>query len=140
MILIVLTLILFVLLIALVYLKPLYDLKRKITVFSEELGDDGKRLQTIETLPQPPAPFYWPVIGHLPSIGKYPNITIALNELSKQYGNIYSVLLGVGNRMVILSDLELFQTVLNKYCDQTDARPDFIRFHMLFGGDRNECK
>lgn len=124
----------------LLYLKPLYQSLCKIEVVEEVRGADGKKTQSVRSYEQAPGPPYiWPILGNLVDLGKYAVPTIGFNELAKKYGEIYSMTLG-STRCVVISNLDIIMEILNKYGNETDARPDFIRFHKLFGGDREQCK
>lgn len=58
----------------------------------------------------PPGPIGLPIIGYYPFLGKKPNIT--LRDLSKKYGDIFSLYIGP-QLMVIISDHELAKEILN---------------------------
>ncbi|CAL8142820.1 unnamed protein product [Orchesella dallaii] len=86
---------------------------------------DGKRA---------PGPRAWPIIGGIPFMAKFKDSTEAFSALAKQYGHIASIKLGVMD-CVVLSGYKTFRKVLCSTC--FDARPDFKRINMMFGGDRN---
>lgn len=95
----------------------------------------GKKL-LIETAPGP-KPF--PIIGSLHLLGKHSSPFEAFTELSKTYGNIFSITLGM-SPCVVVNSFQLIKEVLISKGGHFGGRPDFIRFHQLFGGDRNNCK
>lgn len=142
-----LTLILMISAIALLmftYLKILYQAKRKIRIVTVETVKSGNGQETEKTVvkeyPQAPGPrVIWPILGNLVEMGKYEAPSIALTELSKIYGDIYSITLGTAP-CVVVNNLDLIREVLNEKGKSFGARPDFIRFHKLFGGDRKNCK
>lgn len=126
------------------YLKVLYEAKRKIKIRklvteSTATGKQKQRAVTIE-YPQAPGPrVVLPILGNLIELGKHGAPAIAFTQLAKQYGDIYSMTLG-STRCVIVSNLDLIREVLNLNGKSFGARPDFLRFHKLFGGDRGNCK
>lgn len=126
------------------YLKVLYEAKRKIKVVTVETvkaaNGQQKQITTVKEYPQAPGPqLILPVIGNLIELGKYAAPAIAFTELAKKYGDIYSMTLG-STRCIVVNNLELIREVLNQNGKSFGARPDFIRFHQLFGGDRGNCK
>lgn len=88
---------------------------------------------------QAPGPCPWPIIGNLDIVGRFKNPFEAFGTLANQYGDIYSLTLGQ-TRCLIVNNLELIREVLNKNGKFFGGRPDFLRYHKLFGGDRNNCK
>lgn len=126
------------------YLKVLYQAKRKIKIATVETvkAANGQETQktVIKEYPQAPGPrFIWPILGNMVELGKYEAPSIALTELAKIYGDIYSITLG-STRCLVVNNLDLIREVLNQNGKSFGARPDFIRFHKLFGGDRKNCK
>lgn len=88
---------------------------------------------------QPIGPHPWPIIGNLDLVGRFNNPFEGFGALTKHYGDIYSLTLG-HTRCLIVNNLELIREVLNKNGKFFGGRPDFLRYHKLFGGDRNNCK
>ncbi|XP_060537422.1 cytochrome P450 307a1-like [Cylas formicarius] len=83
-----------------------------------------------------PGPEPWPIIGSLHLLGKHKTPFEAFTALSKIYGDIFSITLG-STQCVVVNNFNLIKEVLiNKGAD-FGGRPDFLRFHKLFGGDRN---
>lgn len=93
-------------------------------------GKDSKR---------PPGPKAWPVIGNLHLLGEHSNPFLAFTALSKKYGDIFSMVLG-SSPCVVVNNYELIKEVLITKGSHFGGRPDFLRYHKLFGGDRNNCK
>lgn len=93
----------------------------------------------ITKLQQAPGPIPWPVLGSLALLGQYEIPFEGFTELSKKYGDVFSMTLG-STRCVIVNNLETIREVLNQNGKFFGGRPDFLRFHTLFGGDRNNCK
>lgn len=90
-------------------------------------------------IPQAPGPYPWPVLGSAAIIGQYPAPFMGFSALAKKYGDVYSIRIGQGQCLVV-SSLELIREVLNQNGRYFGGRPDFLRYHQLFGGDRNNCK
>ncbi|XP_017953588.1 cytochrome P450 307a1 [Drosophila navojoa] len=87
-------------------------------------------------LQQAPGPRPWPIIGNLDIIGQFNNPFQGFGALTKSYGDIYSLTLG-HTRCLVVNNLELIKEVLNKNGKFFGGRPEFLRYHKLFGGDRN---
>lgn len=129
------------------YVKVLYDWSRKLDVtkasnYSETLAySKGKKTNNQETkiVKQAPGPMPWPVLGNLGLMAKYSNPFVAFTDLSEKYGDAYSLTFG-STRCVVLNSIELILEALSRNGKYFGDRPDFIRFHRLFGGDRNNCK
>ncbi|XP_015600985.1 cytochrome P450 307a1 [Cephus cinctus] len=60
----------------------------------------------------------------------------AFTRLARKYGDIYEIRLGVAT-CVVVSSYSLVKEVLITKGSHFGGRPDFLRFHQLFGGDRN---
>lgn len=86
-----------------------------------------------------PGPRPWPIIGNLHLLGNHETPFQAFTALSKIYGNIFSIDLGA-TPCVVVNSFKLIKEVLIVKGGDFGGRPDFIRFHKLFGGDRNNCK
>lgn len=90
-------------------------------------------------LSRPPGPKPWIVLGDLHRLGSHPSPFQAFTELSKIYGDIFSLKLGASS-CVVVNTFPLIKEVLITKGTHFGGRPDFLRFHALFGGDRNNCK
>lgn len=126
------------------YLKVLYEAKRRIKITKYEVdktvtGKQKHRKIVVEYAQAPGPRIIWPILGNLVDLGKYEAPSIAFTELAKKYGDIYSMTLG-STRCLVVNKLDLIREVLNQNGKSFGARPDFIRFHKLFGGDRGNCK
>lgn len=86
-----------------------------------------------------PGPDPWPLIGSLHLLGKYETPFEAFTALSKIYGEIFSITMG-STPCVVVNNFSLIKEVLITKGGDFGGRPDFMRFHKLFGGDRNNCK
>lgn len=126
------------------YLKVLYEAKRKIKILAvntiKTVSGQQKVQSIVREYAQAPGPHViWPILGNLVDLGKYGAPSVAFTELAKQYGDIYSMTLG-STRCLVVNNLDLIREVLNQNGKSFGARPDFMRFHKLFGGDRGNCK
>lgn len=130
-----------ILLIVASYIKILYEYKRKVKLEKISNLKINKNTQstTIEIYDQAPGPMPLPVIGNLAELGKYEVPFEGFTALAKKYGDAYSLFLG-STRCLVVNNLELIREVLNQNGRFFGGRPDFIRFHKLFGGDRNNCE
>ena len=84
-------------------------------------------------------PTSYPLIGSLHKLGTPGGPFEAFTNMAKEYGDIYEIQLGV-SKCVIVSSYQLIKEVLIIKGGDFGGRPDFLRFHELFGGDRNNCK
>lgn len=136
------------------YLRVFYECIRKVKIaksnvkitgnasrgtsieITDSTTDDSSKM---EVFAQAPGPFPWPVLGNLALLGKYDVPFQGFTELAKQFGDVYTLTLGT-TRCLIVNNLDLIREVLNQNGKFFGGRPDFLRFHKLFGGDRNNCK
>ena len=63
----------------------------------------------------------------------------AFTDLSKIYGNVFKIKMGA-SWAVVVNDIESMKEVLITKGANFDGRPTFVRFDMLFGGDKQNCK
>ncbi|CAH1153439.1 unnamed protein product [Phaedon cochleariae] len=84
----------------------------------------------------PPGPKPLPVFGSLHLLGQHDTPFEAFTALSKTYGDIFSISLGT-TPCVVVNNFDLIKEVLITKGGDFGGRPDFLRFHKLFGGDRN---
>lgn len=87
----------------------------------------------------PPGPRPWPIIGSLHLLGQHETPFQAFTFLSKLYGDVFSITLGT-TPCVVVNNFKLIREVLISKGAEFGGRPNFMRFHKLFGGDRNNCK
>lgn len=134
------------------YLKVLYEWHRKVRVHTVKSSRYAKKYQQLDEqqpqqqqkpeqveYSQAPGPYPWPVLGSAAIIGQYPAPFMGFSALAKKYGDVYSIRIGQGQCLVV-SSLDLIREVLNQNGRYFGGRPDFLRYHQLFGGDRNNCK
>nr|XP_023024245.1 cytochrome P450 307a1-like [Leptinotarsa decemlineata] len=84
----------------------------------------------------PPGPAPWPLIGSLHLLGQHETPFQAFTALSKIYGDFFSITLG-SSRCIVVNNFDLIREVLITKGKDFGDRPNFQRFHRLFGGDRN---
>ncbi|XP_050313864.1 cytochrome P450 307a1-like [Anthonomus grandis grandis] len=83
-----------------------------------------------------PGPDPLPVIGSLHLLGEHETPFEAFTALSKIYGDIFSITMG-STPCVVVNNFDLIKEVLITKGGDFGGRPDFMRFHKLFGGNRN---
>ncbi|XP_050423589.1 cytochrome P450 307a1-like [Adelges cooleyi] len=82
-------------------------------------------------------PAVFPVIGCLHAMDGHQDRPFRrLAELARQYGPVYSMRMGA-MPCVVVNDFESIKEVLITKGAQFGGRPDFMRYNVLFGGDRN---
>ncbi|KAI8114728.1 Cytochrome P450 307a1 [Lucilia cuprina] len=114
------------------YIQMLYKFGRKVRIV-----DSSKENNIIiREYKQAPGPVPWPIIGNLTLLARFRVPFEGFTELSKELGDIYSLTLG-STRCLVVNNLELIREVLNQNGKFFGGRPDFFRYHKLFGGDRN---
>ncbi|KAG4068420.1 hypothetical protein HA402_007940 [Bradysia odoriphaga] len=122
------------------YLQNLYDVRRKVKITSYRMvrNADGNKEQEkiVKEYTQAPGPMPIPILGNLATIGKYEVPFVAFTELAKKFGDIYTLTFGA-TKCLVVNNLELIREVLNQNGKFFGGRPDFLRFHKLFGGDRS---
>jgi cytochrome P450 family 307 subfamily A len=79
------------------------------------------------------------VIGSLHLLADAETPFHAFTKLAHKFGPIYQLKLG-SSLCVIVNNFALIKEVLITKGGHFGGRPDFSRFHHLFGGDRNNCK
>lgn len=88
----------------------------------------------------PPGPLAVPVIGSLYTMHGHGDTPFRrFSELADRYGPVYSMAMG-STRCVVVSDYASMKEVLITKGSLFGGRPDFIRYNVLFAGDRNNCK
>lgn len=131
-----------VILFVLSYLKLLYKWKCPVKIVqgkSLTVKNVNSQNEVVKYMKQAPGPMPLPILGNLATLGKYDVPFEGFSALAKEYGDAYSLTLG-STRCFIVNNLNLIREVLNQNGKFFGGRPDFIRFHKLFGGDRNNCK
>ncbi|CAH0698291.1 unnamed protein product [Spodoptera exigua] len=111
-----------------------YKFYSKNTVTYKKVNKYGEN--KVLVLKEAPGPSPLPVIGNLHLLGKHESPFQSFTDLAKEYGDIFSLKLGTAKCLVV-NNLELIREVLNQNGKFFGGRPDFLRFHQLFAGDRN---
>ncbi|XP_076183386.1 cytochrome P450 307a1 [Ptiloglossa arizonensis] len=95
------------------------------------LPDDGTDL-----LPEPPGPKPWPILGSLHLLGRYDVPYKAFADLVRDY-DCQVIKLKMGSMpCVVVNGLENIREVLTIKGHHFDSRPNFTRYHLLFGGNK----
>lgn len=94
---------------------------------------------TEEVLKEAPGPKPKFIVGNLDALNGYEIPYQAFSVLAKKYGNIIKLQLGSVPTMVI-NGVENIKEVLANKGHHFDSRPNFRRYHMLFSGNKQNCK
>ncbi|KYN31157.1 hypothetical protein ALC56_14544 [Trachymyrmex septentrionalis] len=87
-------------------------------------------------LPDPPGPTPWPILGSLHILGRYDVPYKAFGDLVKAY-NSQIIKLKLGSvPCVVINGLENIKEVLILKGHHFDSRPNFVRYHLLFCGNK----
>ena len=79
------------------------------------------------------------IIGNLDALNGYEIPYQAFGVLAQKYGSIIKLQLGTVPSMVI-NGVENIKEVLVSKGHHFDSRPNFKRYHMLFSGNKENCK
>ncbi|XP_015786101.1 cytochrome P450 307a1 [Tetranychus urticae] len=86
-----------------------------------------------------PSPSKLPIIGHLHLLAKFPdNPWKGFDLIREQYGDVVSLQLGSYNALLV-SSLDKMKEVLITKGKIFSDRPDFHRYRIIFGGDRENA-
>ncbi|EDV51027.1 cytochrome P450 307a1 [Drosophila erecta] len=119
------------------YICILYEVKRRVIQLVKTKKSTEVHHIAYQKFNQAPGPRPWPIIGNLHLLDRYRDSPFAgFTALSRQYGDIYSLTFG-HTRCLVVNNLELIREVLNQNGKVMSGRPDFIRYHKLFGGERS---
>ncbi|XP_040905081.1 cytochrome P450 1B1 [Toxotes jaculatrix] len=83
------------------------------------------------SIPCPPGPLAWPVIGNAAQLGKAPHLYFA--RMAEKYGNIFQIKLGC--RAVVVLNGNSIKQALVKQGPDFAGRPDFTSFQYISDGD-----
>ncbi|CAN7944337.1 unnamed protein product, partial [Ixodes hexagonus] len=67
---------------------------------------------------------------------RYPNVWDAFEDLRRKYGDVFGLTLG-SRRCLVVSSVEALREVLVAKAGDFADRPDSLRYHAIFKGDRN---
>ncbi|XP_076293425.1 cytochrome P450 307a1 [Lasioglossum baleicum] len=89
-----------------------------------------------DTMPEPPGPKPWPILGSLHILGRYDVPYKAFGDLVRDY-DCQVIKLRMGSMpCVVVNGLENIREVLTIKGHHFDSRPNFARYHLLFGGNK----
>lgn len=109
-------------------------LKRKRNARSKEFDSEEP------ILPEAPGPKPWPILGSLHILGQYDVPYKAFAELVKIYKSpVLKMKMGSVN-CIVVNGLENIKEVLFNKGAHFDSRPNFTRYHLLFSGNKENCK
>ncbi|GAA6232303.1 cytochrome P450 1B1 isoform X1 [Lates japonicus] len=83
------------------------------------------------SVPSPPGPLAWPVIGNAAQLGSAPHLYFA--RMAKKYGNVFQIKLGC--RTVVVLNGDSIRQALIKQGPEFAGRPDFTSFQYVSNGD-----
>ncbi|CAG7728183.1 unnamed protein product [Allacma fusca] len=104
------------------------DHKQKLMKRTTLLSQSCRQFQEL------PSPRRLPLLGHLHLLHGDP--FVEMTRLSAIYGDIYSLQLGTISTVVV-SSLEMMKEILVTKGSKFGNRADFLRYHVLFGGDKD---
>ncbi|XP_035667220.1 cytochrome P450 2J6-like [Branchiostoma floridae] len=81
----------------------------------------------------PPGPWGWPVLGHIPTLGKHPHLV--LTSMRKKYGDVFSIRLGPKD-VVVLCSYDAIHEAFVKKGEDFSSRPSLYVFDEM-GETRN---
>jgi cytochrome P450 family 307 subfamily A len=106
----------------------------------KKLRNKGHNMGSGESLAkQAPGPKPKFIIGNLDVLDGYDVPYKAFAILAKKYGNVFKLQMGSVPSMVVNGMDNIREVMINKG-DHFDSRPDFKRYHMLFSGNKENCK
>lgn len=98
--------------------------------------DENNNGDVLKEAPGPKPRF---IVGNLDVLNGYEIPYQAFNDLAEKYGSIIKLQLGSVPSMVI-NGMENIKEVLVHKGHHFDSRPNFRRYHMLFSGNKENCK
>lgn len=88
-------------------------------------------LRSQRSVPVPPGPLAWPLVGNAVQLGDAPHLYFA--RLAKKYGDVFQIKLG--SRAVVVLNGDSIKQALVKQGSAFAGRPDFTSFQFVGGGD-----
>lgn len=92
-----------------------------------------------EELKEAPGPKPKFIVGNLDALNGYEIPYQAFSVLAKKYGNIIKLQLG-SVPSIVINGVENIKEVLVNKGTHFDSRPNFRRYHLLFSGNKENCK
>lgn len=108
----------------------------KYAVIIDENNNNSNNDDRLKEAPGPKPKF---LVGNLDALNGYEIPYQAFNDLAEKYGKIIKLQLGSVPSMVI-NGIENIKEVLVHKGHHFDSRPNFKRYHMLFSGNKENCK
>lgn len=113
-------------------------MEKRVNLSAVKKNDENNNSEASK-LKEAPGPKKKFLIGNLDSLGGYEIPYQAFSALEQQYGKIIKLQLGRVPSMVI-NGVEAIKEVLVTKGHHFDSRPNFKRYHMLFSGNKENCK
>lgn len=88
---------------------------------------------------EPDGPVPLPVIGSLHLLAGYRVPYEAFRRLGDIYGDVFRIKLG-SVPCVVVNGLDNIREVLMAKGDHFDGRPNFMRYNLIFNGDKRNCE
>lgn len=101
--------------------------------------DENNNIRITEVLKEAPGPKPKFIIGNLDVLDGYDIPYKAFSVLAEKYGNIIKLQLG-SVPSIVINGVENIKEVLVNKGHHFDSRPNFKRYHMLFSGNKENCK
>ncbi|XP_067681665.1 cytochrome P450 1A1-like [Haliotis asinina] len=102
-----------------------------ITFMVSLLAIKAMNKMTSDLKPPPPGPWGFPVLGHLPLLGKDPYVTFM--RMRERFGNIFKIQMGSWSAVVVNGKQAIREALLNSR-DDYDGRPQFMSAKLLSNG------
>lgn len=99
--------------------------------------DDGEEAFALK---DPPGPKPWPILGSLHILGRYDVPYKAFGDLVTMYDSQVIKLTMGSLPCVVVNGLENIKEILFTKGHHFDSRPNFIRYNLLFCGNKENCK
>ncbi len=81
---------------------------------------------------QPPGPWGFPILGHLPFLGK--NVPETLHAMSGKYGSVFAIRMG-SRPTVVVSGYDVIRDVIIRQGTDFAGRPDFMSWKLFGEGE-----
>ena len=101
--------------------------------------DENNNIRITEELKEAPGPKPKFIVGNLDVLDGYDIPYKAFSVLAEKYGNIIKLQLG-SVPSIVINGVENIKEVLVNKGHHFDSRPNFKRYHMLFSGNKENCK
>ncbi|XP_026165510.1 cytochrome P450 1B1 [Mastacembelus armatus] len=82
------------------------------------------------SIPSPPGPFAWPIVGNAAQLGNAPHLYFS--RMAEKYGNVFQIKLG--SRTVVVLNGDAIKQALVKQGTDFAGRPDFTSFQYVSEG------